>query len=140
MIRRTEYLCVFLTGGIIYGCLEMMWRGFTHWSMVAAGGICLLLIHLLNHRLSRWNFFIRCVVFSLVITAVEFSVGIVVNIFLGLDVWDYSSVPGNILGQICPSFTLLWLAISVPACLLSGTAREFFTMLAEREEKETGRV
>ena len=140
MIRRTEYLCVFLTGGIIYGCLEMMWRGFTHWSMVAAGGICLLLIHLLNHRLSRWNFFIRCVVFSLVITAVEFSVGIVVNIFLGLDVWDYSSVPGNILGQICPSFMLLWLAISVPACLLSCTAREFFTMLAEREEKETGCV
>ena len=140
MVRRTEYLCVFLTGGIIYGCLEMMWRGFTHWSMVAAGGICLLLIHLLNHKLTEWNFFIRCVIFSLVITAVEFTVGVVVNLFLGLDVWDYSSVPGNILGQFCPSFTLLWLVISIPACLLSHFVREFFTMLAEREEKEISRA
>ena len=140
MIRRTEYLCVFLTGGIIYGCLEMLWRGFTHWSMVAAGGICLLLIHLLNHRLARWNFFIRCVIFSLVITAVEFSVGVVVNIFLGLEVWDYSSVPGNILGQICPSFMLLWLVISVPAILLSCTARGFFLMLADRESAEEEKI
>jgi len=136
MIRKTEYLCVFLTGGVIYGCLEMLWRGYTHWSMILAGGICLLAIHLLNLRLSAWNFFIRCAIFSLVITAVEFAVGVVVNLILGLDVWDYSSVPGNILGQICPSFTLLWLVISVPASFVSFCARVFFDMLAERENRE----
>ena len=27
---------------------------------------------------------------------------------LGLDVWDYSGLPGNVLGQICPAFGLLW--------------------------------
>jgi uncharacterized membrane protein len=73
------------------------------------------------------------VVFSLVITAVEFAVGIVVNIFLGLNVWDYSSVPGNILGQICPAFTLLWFLVSIPASYLSSGARMFFDMLAARE-------
>jgi len=93
-----------------------------------------LLIHLLNMRLGGWNFFLRCVLFSLVITAVEFSVGVVVNILLGLDVWDYSSVPGNILGQICPAFTLLWFVISVPAGLLSYAARGFFEMLGRREK------
>jgi len=134
MYRKTEYLCVFLTGGSVYGCLEMIWRGYTHWSMTLAGGLCLLLIHLLNMRLGGWNFFLRCVLFSLVITAVEFSVGVVVNILLGLDVWDYSSVPGNILGQICPAFTLLWFVISVPAGLLSYAARGFFEMLGRREK------
>ena len=133
MYRKTEYLCVFLTGGAVYGCLELMWRGYTHWSMTLAGGICLLLIHLLNMRLGCWNFFLRCVLFSLVITTVEFAAGVVVNLMLGLDVWDYSSIPGNILGQICPAFTLLWLVISVPAGLLSYTARGFFEMLGRRE-------
>ena len=136
MIRKTEYLCVFLTGGVIYGCLEMLWRGYTHWSMILAGGICLFVIHFLNLRLSSMNFLIRCVIYSLVITAVEFSVGVVVNIMLGLDVWDYSSVPGNLLGQICPSFTMLWLVISVPASLVSCGARMFFDMLAERESSD----
>ena len=32
---------------------------------------------------------------------------------LGLGVWDYSHLAGNILGQICPQFTLLWLVLSV---------------------------
>ena len=137
MIRKTEYLCVFLAGGVIYGCLELIWRGYTHWSMILAGGICLLSIHLLNLRLSEWNIFIRCVLYSLVITAVEFSVGVIVNIVLGLDVWDYSSVPGNILGQVCPSFTLLWMVISVPAVLFSYAARGFFDKIAEREERES---
>ena len=91
----------------------------------------------LNLRLSEWNIFIRCVLYSLVITAVEFSVGVIVNIILGLDVWDYSSVPGNILGQVCPSFTLLWMVISVPAVLFSYAARGFFDKIAEREERES---
>ena len=136
MIRKAEYLCVFLSGGVIYGCLELLWRGYTHWSMTIAGGTCLLVIHLLNMKLGSWNFFVRCVLFSLVITAVEFAIGVIVNIVLGLNVWDYSSVPGNILGQICPSFTFLWLAISVPASLFSYAARYFFDMLQRREDTE----
>lgn len=133
MYRKTEYVCVFLAGGAVYGCLELMWRGYTHWSMTLAGGLCLLLIHFLNMRLGSWNFFLRCVLFSFVITAVEFSVGVAVNILLGLDVWDYSSLPGNVLGQICPAFTLLWFVISVPAGLLSYAVRGFFEMLGRRE-------
>ena len=46
------------------------------------------------------------------ITAVEFVFGLVFNVFLGMSVWDYSSVPGNILGQICPLFSVLWCGLS----------------------------
>ena len=43
----------------------------------------------------------------------ELLVGLVLNVWLGLDVWDYSWKWGNLWGQICPKFTLLW-------CLLAG--------------------
>lgn len=47
------------------------------------------------------------------ITALEFVTGLVLNVWLGLGVWDYSHLAGNVLGQICPQFTLLWLVLSV---------------------------
>ena len=33
-----EYLMVFLLGGAGYCLIEVLWRGFTHWSMALAGG------------------------------------------------------------------------------------------------------
>ena len=48
------------------------------------------------------------------VTATEFLAGLILNIWLGLGIWDYSDLPGNVLGQICPRFTLLWWAL----CLL----------------------
>lgn len=45
------------------------------------------------------------------VTIVEFIAGCVINLWFGLNVWDYSELPGNILGQICPQFFLVWLLI-----------------------------
>ena len=39
-------LTVFLGGGIIYSLVEVVYRGFTHWSMTLTGGICLLIMYL----------------------------------------------------------------------------------------------
>ena len=136
MIRKAEYLCVFLAGGVIYGLLEMMWRGFTHWSMTAAGGICVLIIHMLNHRLRHRSTVLRCALGCAVITAVELAAGVIVNLLLGLNVWDYSGMYGNFLGQICPAFSFLWFLISFPACIFSNAARHFFDRLAELENNE----
>ena len=49
-----------------------------------------------------------------VITLVELFVGCIVNIWLGLKIWDYSDQKGNILGQICPLYTLFWCILSIP--------------------------
>ena len=46
-----------------------------------------------------------------IITAYEFAVGMIVNVQLGWQVWDYSQIPGNILGQICPLFTGAWFVV-----------------------------
>lgn len=42
------------------------------------------------------------------VTAVELAAGLLLNIWLGLGIWDYSHLPLNLWGQICPQFALVW--------------------------------
>lgn len=96
---------LFTLGGGVYVGLEMLWRGRSHISMFAAGGICFLLLGKLRRIPGR------LILGPAVITAVELATGLLVNRDYG--VWDYRSVPGNFLGQICPLYTLLWLPVSL---------------------------
>lgn len=108
---------LFVLGGGIYGCMEIIYRGFTHWSMLVTGGLCLVFIHKCDKRLSS-PVWIKCVIGSGIITSLEFIAGCIVNLWLKWNVWDYSSCPGNLLGQICLPFSILWGALSLPAIYL----------------------
>lgn len=46
------------------------------------------------------------------ITAVEFVAGLIINVWLGMDVWDYSHMPGNLMGQVCPQFWVMWTGLA----------------------------
>ena len=108
-----EFFSIYLFGAIGYGTLETLWRGYTHWSMLLTGGLCCCLIDLIATRMRDclWKKWIMC---AFVITTVEFLVGCTVNLRLGWDVWDYSGMHLNLLGQICPAFSALWLLLSIP--------------------------
>ena len=103
---------VFLFGGAGYYLLETLWRGYSHWSMAAAGGISLLFLLKAFSKLKNAPHYFRAIIGGGIITAVELVFGIVFNLFLGMSVWDYSSVRGNILGQICPVYSIIWCGIS----------------------------
>lgn len=45
-------------------------------------------------------------------TAIEFLAGIIFIKLLKVDLWDYSDMPGNVLGVICPQFSLYWAVAS----------------------------
>ena len=113
MKKCVEFLSVFLLGAFGYGGLELLWRGRTHWTMLLLGGICFLLIYLIDTRMYGrcWQKWLDS---AAVITTLEFLCGCLVNLRLGWAVWDYSAEPGNLLGQICPLFFLLWLLLSIP--------------------------
>lgn len=49
--------------------------------------------------------FAQCLVGGLVITAIEFGRGAIVNVRLKLNVWDYSKMPLNCHGQVCLPFS-----------------------------------
>lgn len=40
---------LFLIGGCLYYCIEILWRGHSHWTMAVVGGICFLVIGGLNN-------------------------------------------------------------------------------------------
>ncbi len=87
-------------------------------SMFWAGGVCgLLLETVCNGIFYPLPLFFRCLFGALIITGVEFSFGCIVNLKMGLNVWDYSTQKGHILGQICPFYTALWAVVSLPALL-----------------------
>ena len=104
-------LLVFALGGAAYGLIEAIFRGYTHWSMVLTGGACVLTLYLLSDWLMSMNLIAAAMAGALLITAYEFCVGLIVNIKLGWDVWDYSSLPYNIMGQICPIYTFVWFTL-----------------------------
>ena len=111
MSERFFEITVFILGGMAYGLMEVLFRGHTHWSMVITGGACVLTLYLIMD----WTMNLPLVVAALagagIITFYEFCVGMLVNVSFGWHVWDYTSMPGNILGQICPLFTGLWFAM-----------------------------
>ena len=56
---------------------------------------------------------VQAVLGGLAITGGELLAGLVLNVWLGLGIWDYDRQWGNLWGQVCPLYTGLW-------CLLAG--------------------
>ncbi len=100
MIERSALFCL---GALGYGCIELAWRGRTHWTMLLAGGLCMLALWALNERLGRWPLLARCAAGALVITGVELAFGVVCNLALGWRVWDYSRSGATSGARIFPS-------------------------------------
>ncbi len=103
---------IFLIGAIGYCLLEILWRGYTHPSMGIAGGICLIGIYYINTLLYRNSRILRAAICSVMITVTELLFGIFLNIILKLNVWNYSNLPLNFMGQICIPFSFMWFLIS----------------------------
>ena len=130
-----EFLSIFLTGAIGYGSIEMLWRGRTHWTMLLAGGVCFVLIYLIATRMGDrlWKKWLMC---ACTVTAVEFAVGCLVNLRLGWNVWDYSSLPLDLMGQICPLFSFFWFLLSIPCEYLSRLIYRHVFLPARKARKK----
>ena len=63
---------------------------------------------------------VRAVAGACLITGVELLFGLVVNRMLGLRVWDYSGLPGSLMGQICLPYFFLWIWVAWLAMGLHG--------------------
>lgn len=116
--RSMIYLLLFVLGGGLYVTLEFFWRGYSHVSMFLAGGASLLLLGGVTLRFPGLPLLALCAVGAVLITAVEFLTGAVVNVLLKLNVWDYSDLPLNLYGQVCARYSLLWFALSAPGAAL----------------------
>lgn len=99
---------IFAFGAVGYGVVEVLFRGYTHWTMMLTGGACFLTLYYLNQAFEKTPILMKAMIGAIIITIYEFSVGLIVNLWYGWRVWDYSHMPFNFYGQICPLFTVLW--------------------------------
>ena len=106
----------FCLGGGSYVGLELLWRGWSHGSMFLAGGACLLLIGQMEERGAERPLLLRVLTGAGIITAVELAAGLLIN--RDYRVWDYRNCWGNLWGQICPGYMLLWIPVSGAALAL----------------------
>jgi len=113
--RHTQTLFLLGAGG--YAALEILWRGYTHWTMALTGGTVLVALHRLRRRVQTEKPFARCLSGAACITMAEYVVGCTVNRRYHMNVWDYSRERGNIQGQVCPRYAALWLALAAPIML-----------------------
>ena len=108
-----------LLGGLIYVGIELIWRGHSHWTMFVLGGVCFVLIGLINEVLpADTPLVLQMLCGAALVTAAELLAGLVLNRWLGLGIWDYSDMPLNLWGQVCAPYMALWFALSLPAIVL----------------------
>lgn len=119
--KLSESFVLWTIGGTIYYTIEVIFRGFSHWSMFVLGGICMVFFGKqglwTEWEDPIWKQVLRCTLF---ITAGEFITGIFVNKLMKWDVWDYSDQPMNLFGQICMPFVILFSGLCVIGLFLSG--------------------
>lgn len=125
MIRRMgKALTLAAIGGGAYIAIELLWRGHTHWTMAVLGGLCFVLIGAINEYIS-WDIplILQGVLGAAIVTLAELAAGVVLNLWLGLGIWDYSNRPMNLWGQICLEYAMLWVPLSVVAVVLDDWLR-----------------
>lgn len=115
---------LFMVGGDCYVLIEIMWRGWSHWTMFLLGGVCFLALGYIN-RFLPWEtpFPVQQAIGAVIITALEFVTGYIVNLHLGWGVWDYSAQPFNLYGQICLKASIGWFFLSSVGIVLDDFLR-----------------
>lgn len=111
-------------GGATYVLIEIAWRGYSHISMFILGALCFVLIGSINEFFS-WQLGLlwQMLIGAVIVTVLEFNVGMIVNVWLGLGVWDYSNLPLNFMGQICLPFSCAWAILSGVAIVVDDYLR-----------------
>lgn len=124
-----KYITLFAIGALGYFECELNYRYIVgtlpvHWTMPVVGAFLFLAVGSIN-EFFPWEMplLIQCFIGAVAITATEFVAGLILNVWLGMGIWDYSAIPGNVMGQICIPFAVAWFALSGVAIVLDDYMR-----------------
>lgn len=119
MTQTIKYFILFFVGGVIYFFIEILWRGYSFIEMFLLGGLCFISIGLIGEHYFAFkkSLLIQQGIACLIITSLELIFGLILNVWLGLSIWDYSKQMFNFMGQICLGYSILWFFLSLPAII-----------------------
>ena len=131
-----KLLMLFCYGGCLYTIVELLFRGNSHWNMFILGGLCFLLVGGIDEVFGNMPLIVQMGISAVIITVLEFICGCIVNLWLDMDVWNYTRLPFNILGQVCLIFTVAWFFLS----LVGIVTDDFLRWKLFEEEKPKYRI
>lgn len=113
--QRVLSMLLWSWGGTVYFLLEVAFKTLRgepeqiSWTMLVVAMLLTVAVERCGYQLP-WKvpLWLQALSCALLVTAVELAAGVILNIWLGLDIWDYSHLPFNLWGQICPQFTAVW--------------------------------
>ena len=119
-----KYFTLFIIGGISYYFIEIIYRGYSHFSMIIVGGICFVLIGAINEFSNKEvPLLLQMILAELIVDTIELISGIIINKVLLLNVWDYSNLRFNLLGQISLRSSIAWFFLSLLAIYMDDLLR-----------------
>ena len=116
---------IFIVGAAGYAGVEYLYRGSTHWTMVLTGGA----FYCYTKETKDTPLLVQAAAGACIVTVFEFCVGVVVNLWYGWHVWDYSREPGNLLGQICPLFSFIWFLLCLIILMLFSALDSWYNKM-----------
>ena len=136
--RRVLSMLLWTWGGTVYFLLEVAYKTATgrpemiSWTMLALAVLLTIPVERCGEQLP-WAvpLWLQALACAALVTAVELAAGLILNIWLGLGVWDYSDLPGNFRGQICPQFAAIWFGL----CLVFIPAFDWMRWSVEGGER-----
>lgn len=113
--QRVLSMLLWSWGGTVYFLLEVAFKTLRgepeqiSWTMLVLAVILTIPVERCGEQLP-WEvpLWLQALSCAVLVTAVELAAGVILNIWLGLDIWDYSHLPFNLWGQICPQFAAVW--------------------------------
>ena len=138
MNKIIKLLIIWFVLGMCYFTLEGLYRipqgGYTNIAMLFVGGFCGLIVGSINqipqfYKMTVWK---QSIIGAIVVLIVEYISGYILNIKMGLDIWDYSDMYFNLNGQVCFEFAVIWFLLMPTAIWLEDYIR--FTFWGEGEK------
>ncbi|MBU0926716.1 MAG: putative ABC transporter permease [Spirochaetes bacterium] len=101
--------------------------GYTSFWMFLVGGLSGFLIGQLNFcpAVSSVPYRLQVLLGGLIIVVLELVSGLILNVWLGFHLWDYSGFAFNFMGQICLAASALWVALTPLAMWLDDVLRYY---------------
>lgn len=107
---------------------KIMNRGFLNGPVCPVYGFGMAVVLLVYNRVGSDNFFVVFLEGIILTTTVELIAGFILNRFFHARWWDYSDMPLNLNGYICPAFSIIWGLAVVFAVKLAHPAISAFTV------------
>lgn len=130
--QMKKWIWLFIAGFFVYMGIEVLYtgllgsmigfKGMSYFSfgghsslwMGVVGGFLLIGLGAMNgiKWIKKQTLFVQSLLGAVLILAVEFAAGCILNLLFGLNVWDYSKIPLNVLGQINLLYGVFWFFLS----------------------------